>query len=446
MFGTMGSLRIGIRIYLLLEVLLFALASDPAQYCRYGYTEIDFCMGVVALRNRSANAYDLYMRMQVVRSSALGWTAIGTGPAMDGSLMFIVYGDPRSGEAPVLSIRTSNKHHQPEILSPAMMGESHMRTIWADWVPGRLPGTYAAELAFVCYACSRWPGTPISASSNSQPWIWAWNDKQDMADFRADAKLQMHTHHAGNGGWGIFYVDMARTISEEEHLPSLPPLRPGVEIYGTSNKPIGASGLLESLKARPLACAHGILLTAAFLLLFPAGVAALRFGSPKAFKYHWTMQLVGSLLAGIAIILGLFMSRGRPFLTVHQCIGVVITLMLSAQGVSDHLTFLKIRRRTWASHTHTWAGRLIVLFGWVNIITGLSLSGHRHTAIALGALEVLGAFLPSIWMGVASAEHYEARSIERGKGVALRNEQNKHFSLKQDDEDSERRSAVEAKD
>lgn len=451
----MGLLGIGIRLYVLLEVLVFALAGDPAQYCRYGYAEgeIDFCMGVVALHNRSTNAYDLYMRMRVTRSSALGWTAIGTGPEMDGSLMFIVYGDPRSGDAPVLSIRAAQGHHQPEVLSPATAGESQMRIIWADWAPGRLPGTHAAELAFICYACSRWPGTPISASSSSQPWIWAWNDKQDMGDFRADAKLQMHKHHAGNGGWGVFYVDMARTISEEEHLPSLPPLRSGVETHGTSNEPIGASGLLESLKARPLVYAHGILLIAAFLLLFPAGVAALRFGSPRAFTYHWTMQLAGSLSAGIAIILGLVMSRGRPYLTVHQCLGVVVALVLSAQGFlgwSHHLTFLKIRRRTWVSHAHIWAGRLIMLFGWVNIITGLSLSGHRQTAIAFTVLEVLGALLPCIWIAVVrfrSRRRNIAKPDQQGTAeFALGNEVDKYFSLEQDDEDSDGRSAVEVKD
>jgi hypothetical protein len=98
--------------------------------------------------------------------------------------------------------------------------------------------SYTAWVSLVCYSCRLWPGTDISALSISQPWIWAWNSKQNFDVYAYDAKLDMHKHHAGAGGWGNFWLDMGRSVIMAKYPPSLPPIRPDVERLGASDTPM----------------------------------------------------------------------------------------------------------------------------------------------------------------------------------------------------------------
>ncbi|KZM25932.1 integral component of membrane [Ascochyta rabiei] len=320
---------------LILHIISLALA-EPVQYCRFGHRSnaVDFCMGVTMHHNHTSGAHDMYMSFAVTRSSHLGWTAICTGPSMKGALMFIMYGDPGSGVDPILSIRTVDGHNQPREITPHDMGGSDIRVLQSMWMPAESrdsptshthsDGTamYEARMAVVCYACTRWPGSPILASSSSQAWIWAWNDQQELPVYSFDANLQMHKHHAGNGGWGVFYMDLVRSVSDAVRRPSLPPLRLGISTLGTSDTPIGASGLLASLKANALVNAHGFFMGAAFMLLFPVGVVAIRSGSTKAFKYHWVIQVVAMCFVVVGVVTGLKIS-GNKITVPHQWIDLL---------------------------------------------------------------------------------------------------------------------------
>lgn len=126
---------------ILIAVLIFVsrAVSEPVQYCRFGHengpdASVDFCVGITTYNNVSSNDYDMYMSMHVTRSSALGWTALGTGSMMAGSLMFIVYGDPFSTghEALTVSIRTTDGHNQPRVLTQADTGGADIRLLQAD--------------------------------------------------------------------------------------------------------------------------------------------------------------------------------------------------------------------------------------------------------------------------------------------------------------------------
>lgn len=440
----------------LLSILLAAIAlAEPVQYCRYGHQkgEVDFCMGVTTHLNHTTLAHDMYLRMTVTRDSNKGWTAIGTGPEMAGSLMFIVYGDPESGEGPLLSIRTATGHQQPRLLTPTDMGGADLLVLRADWMPVAHPqshevrprrrGTYVAEVAVVCFACSRWPGSPITATTGSQPWIWAWNAAQDDMIYTFDTHLDMHAHHAGNGGWGNFYLDMSRSLSTDVMRPSLPPLRSGVRMLGASDSPIGAEGLVASIRARPLVNTHGILMGAAFLLLFPVGGAAIRSGLGKSFKYHWVIQLVASGFVWAGAVLGVIMSRGGSFATPHQVAGAVLALTLGAQGLlgwQHHVRFIKLRRRTWISHAHIWLGRAAMLGGWANMLSGLVLSGHGRTAMAVGGLMGLEAMVMLAWtwfvkMRVTRVADRDGNPAPSDRGA----ENGLYFSIGQseDEEDAE---------
>nr|AFT91396.1 hypothetical protein [Aspergillus rugulosus] len=338
--------------------------------------------------NASSESHDMYMSMRVTRSSVLGWTAVGTGSVMAGPLMFIIYGDPFSSEheAPTVSV---------------------------------------AKVAIVCYSCGKWHGVPISADAAAQPWIWAWNDFQGFDNYTEDVHLKMHEHHAEDGGWGRFYVDMARSISKDSSAPSIPPIRPGITALGVSDIPGGSSWL------NPKVHIHGFLMSAAFLILYPAGIVAMRSGSSKSFKYHWIIQLLVSLFVLIGGAIGLI--RAHKIDSSHHFIGltvVVCSIIQIALGWRHHVIFVRIQRRQWASHGHLWLGRIFLLLGWTNVITGLLLTGHGWSFVSLAAS------LISV-IALALRKQREIRPDWEGEDspFALQPTRDDYFALAADDDD-----------
>lgn len=388
-------------------------SAEPVQYCKFGSPDhpdedIDFCMGALMYQNASTNAHDMFLTMTLHRhqGSALGWTAIGPGTVMKGSLMFIVYGDPLSHEEPIVSIRTSTGHHQPTLLMKSdLVNGMDLRVIRSSWLldeshdqDPRNP-SYIARISMVCYSCNLWSGTDISAQSKSQPWIWAWNAKQKFDVFSFDAHLKMHKHHAGAGGWGNFYLDMSRSISTAQFPPSLPPIRPKVATLGAFDTPMSFSGSVAKMTVGPGSYFHGLVLATAFLLLFPAGVIGLRAGSPKSFSYHWIIQLCASILLLLGLGLGLL--KGRKINSIHQWVGIALASSIGIQGFLGwwhHRRFLRLHRRTWVSHVHIWLGRLVMVAGWGNVVSGLLLRGYKKNS-AIVIIVIIIVCLQAVGLG-----------------------------------------------
>ncbi|KAI0841885.1 iron reductase domain protein [Hypoxylon sp. FL0890] len=438
-FRTLFSLAVSV------VPLLPLAASEPVQYCKNGAAknEIDFCMGLLMHRNISTNSDDLYLSMSVTRPglTSLGWTAIGLGEVMEGALMFIVYGDPMSSEQPIVSIRKSIGHKQPTLVTREDMNGADLRVVRADWHPSDSdPKSAVAMVSLVCYSCQLWPGTEVSATSKSQPFIWAWNSKQEFDVFTYDAHLKMHVHHAGAGGWGNFYVDMARSLNTWRNPPGFPPIVPGVHAIGASESPgLSAAYSVAWFKHDPVLHLHGLIMGIAFLLLFPVGVFAMRSGSTKAFKYHWIIQVVasGSTVAGF--VLGL--TIGRKLNTFHQILGITLVTCLGVQSIlgwRHHMVFLRIRRRTWLSHSHIWLGRAMIIGGWSNLITGLVLRGYSRVSITVMGFAVgLEAIALTSWLVWIKIKAARAERTSKPHAQEPKNDTAKYFALGEDDEEDE---------
>ncbi|KAE8386100.1 hypothetical protein BDV23DRAFT_163777 [Aspergillus alliaceus] len=435
--------------------------AEPVQYCQFGYNGkenggVDFCMGVTMHKNLSSNADDMYLAMTVTRGSERGWTAIGTGSVMAGSLMTIVYGDPLSGEPPIVSMRTAGAHHQPKPITAEESGGVDIRLLEAKWrtVGGgdkptsrasSSPG-YVAEVALVCYSCNLWPAegrgsSKISATTTSLPWIWGWNEDQELTGFAYDSHLIGHKHRAGNGGWGIFYVDMSRSVNDGEKAPPVPSIRPGVRTLGTSDKPAHRAGESAPFSHHTVAQMHGFLMGLAFLVFFPLGVLAMRSGSSKSFKYHWIIQLVASLSTGLGAIIGIILSEGS-FNSPHQIAGLLVSFVLGFQGIlgwRHHVTFVRVRHRTWVSHVHIWAGRVIMVVGWLNFISGMLLVG----IVALWVMLVAGIIVTEIvgvtyWVWASNRRNIRKTRLEaEGSDVPWTAEREGEYFAVGEDEDEE---------
>lgn len=412
--------------------LLHFCVAEPAQFCKFGHQskQVDFCSSFTSHLNESTNEHNVYVTFSHVRpiNSAKGWTAIGFGEEMKGSLMVIVYGDPASGQRPIVSVRASEGHSQPTLITPPDLAGGDLRVLRSGWTLDNSPaGTVTAIVSLVCYSCTKWPGASISAASTSQPLIWAWNDAQEFDVFTYDAHLKMHKHHAGNGGWGRFYVNMDHATSKAPQLPSVPYIRPGVAAFAASEEPgIVAGGIVNNIKKWALnnraLHIHGALMAAAFLLFIPAGVVAMRSGSPKSFKYHWIIQLAAAsaTLAGMGV--GLMIQNTID--TAHQILGLTIIGLLFVQsclGYKHHIDFVKIRRRTWISHSHIWTGRTLMVAASTNLLLGMTMSGYPRITTYLAASFIIVEFLGltiHVWrrgrlMARRRAEHREVEQSDQ---------------------------------
>lgn len=432
--------------------------GEPVQYCRFGQqnsrgSTANFCLGIATYFNASSQEHDMYVSMQMARSSpsdALGWVALGTGSMMAGSLMFILYGDPSSAEhkGPKLSIRTIDGHHQPRVLTSDDTGGVSFDVTKANWISASLVDPddtirMIADVSLVCYSCTQWPGAPISANTSAQPWIWAFDDQQEFDVYSEDVHLKAHVHDTVNGGWGRFNVDMARSISTDNSMPSEAPIRPGISELGASTIPGGWSWM------SPIVRMHGFLMSAAFLLLYPAGIVAMRSGSPKSFQYHWIIQFVASIFALVGVSIGLI--RAHKISSPHHYIGLNVALCSFVQialGWRHHVLFVRIRRRQWASHGHIWLGRLFLLLGWSNIITGLLVSGRGWSLISLAAsfISVVAlALIGWVWFAThrrKSNEHHPV-SEEEAPLYALQSTRDDYFAVAVDEDGSSDESSGE---
>ena len=410
------------------------------QFCRSGVEagQADFCMAATAYHNHSSSAHDLYLSLQVRRpadSPAAGWTAVGTGPTMAGALMFVLYGDPDG--TPTLSFRSvESGHSHPQALTSADMAARgvHLDVLDAKWT--KSDGVYTAAVSAVCYSCTQWSGSSISATE-PQTWIWAYNKDQDMQPYTYDVEMQMHMRKAG---YGRFYADMAKASTHHADHGLPVPVIQSVTNIATSENPIGGESFWQKLIERPAAHAHGFLMILAFFALFPAGAVAIRSGKSKAFKYHWTVQVAAAAVALSGAATGIFMS-GDVFGSTHQIVGLSICSLLLIQAVlgwRHHVNFVRVRRRTWVSYTHMGLGLLLLVGGWVNIFLGLLLYGlGRKGLIAVGVLLAVEGAMVGAWSLFARRAKAKAKAATKdGVPVRWQEEDVAYFGVG-DDSDSD---------
>lgn len=277
--------------------------------------------------------------------------------------------------------------------------------------------------------------------SPNQPWIWAWNENQIFTGFWDGALLEPHAHGADSGGTGAMTVDMR---------PAIPVgiLTPEMENSMTSsgsdypqpkeNHFVAGSEDRKNIWVSRTAMwnFHRLALGFAFLVLFPVGTAAIRMGSGKAFKYHWILQLLATILMTAGAATGLVL---HPSLhNSHQKIGLSILIFVWIQaflGWRHHMNFLKIFRRTWISVVHVWLGRLLLLGGCTNVFLGMSLRGRSRVSIELLFLVVVFELVGIGYWVLSAGKPGAGRSVvSRFEG--LRGQESRFAVGDDDDEES----------
>ena len=307
---------------------------------------------------------------------------------MQGALIMVVYGNPSSDADPVLSIRTTMEEHHPPLPLPEDYAVE-VKTELADakWTP--IDDLFRAELNFVVYNVTRWPGTSVEANTTTRPWIWAHNPSQPFEAHRPDASLEMHNREMGVD-YGFFFTDMKLSESKTAAAPNFPSISEDERSFGASSDAslVAASSVVKATGFRHRAWqVHGLLLTVAYFIIYPLGVVLLRRSSDYSFKLHWITQVCATALMLIGALLGIYLHPEIEHL--HQLIGLALIFSPVVQillGWRHHIVYLRISRSTMFSEAHILLGRVLMGLGAFNVLLGMVLKHWSAWAVLLIAL------------------------------------------------------------
>ncbi|KAL9084676.1 MAG: hypothetical protein Q9159_005106 [Coniocarpon cinnabarinum] len=314
---------------------------------------------------------------------------------MDGALIFVVYGKPTSQGPPILSVRTTGEHNPPSPLSHDHANGTEFQTVYSNWT--QTGDVYRATVNLICYNCTRW--NTVDVNNKAQPWIAAYNPTQRFEVHSEDASLEMHSKER-DSGYGFFFTDMPLSLTKSYTPPGFPPVSETYSSFGAAEEADGVAATASTHDSgfRHRAWqVHGLLLTIAYLGIYPLGVLLLRRQSVNAFKLHWISQVCASILTALGILLGIYLHPEIEHL--HQLIGLVVGFAPVVQillGWRHHIIYLRIGRATMLSEIHVTLGRVILCLGAVNILLGMYLkqwSAWLMIVVALViAAEAVGLF------------------------------------------------------
>jgi len=136
--------------------------------------------------------------------------------------------------------------------------------------------------------------------------------------------------------------------------------------------------------------AHGIIMGATVVVLFPFGAIFMRLGG--AAIPHGIIQMFSlcALIAGFGLGVVLAQKTSLLFNNSHTIFGTVIFALFLIQpvfGVVHHLMYRKSGNRNLVSHFHIWYGRVIMALAIINGGLGLKLAANsKNGEIAYGVI------------------------------------------------------------
>jgi hypothetical protein len=271
-------------------------AGAPLQFCPSEAGGVCFSIAVPAA---SANSGTGNIYFQIKAPSSLQWVALGTGSAMSGANMFLMYEDGQGNVT--LSPRLGRGHIPPTLDTSATAARL---TLLAGSGVSDDGATMTANVA--CANCHEWNGGEMSLSSTASGWIAAWKRGSPLATTDRAAGITYHDGHAQVS------VDLTRAIVGSDSNPFV--TSPGSE-GGSSNSGTGqggsgsgssgsGSGITEVAGRAPSAMllAHGIMLAAVMAVLFPAG--SLLMPVSRRWWLHGLWQFVSFAAMWVGVGLG----------------------------------------------------------------------------------------------------------------------------------------------
>ncbi|KAG5952769.1 hypothetical protein E4U53_008098 [Claviceps sorghi] len=379
-------------------VAAFASAAEAAlaSTC-VGSNDICFQWGApeAAIRSDFGNVY-----FQLRAPTTYSWFALGSGSAMRGASIFVVY---QNGDNNVtLSTRSGQGHFMPDFTARSDV----------ELLPGSgiTDGNMVANVR-----CNRCSDIDISSSS---PWIAAWKAGAPLDSASPSANIMEHDGHTQ------FAVNLAQASIASDSNPFLSNLinTGTVGSGGNGPTPTGSSGLVVqqgSGQNKNLQNAHGIIMAIVFIGGYPLGASLIPLIGNWLLHASWQLLAFLGMWAGFGLGYTVATRDGSFCKDTHTQLGLAVCVLMVVQpvlGWIHHRQFVKTRSRGIFSHLHIWYGRAIMILGIVN--GGLGLNATNQSASFVIAYSVLAGIVAVTYIGCIAVGVSKRRKQVAEKDVA----------------------------
>lgn len=329
---------------------------------------------------------DVYFHMSAYaaiqsNTTAFSWMGIGFGSQMKESLMLIAY-PSSNGIDLTISPRIATGHSEPEFQEDIVIEK-----IFTDaYAPAANKVEHGIMIAHaVCRNCTNWRTGALDLESKRQPFIYALGaDPGKSTPLESDdvaASLRRHSFY------GHFEGDMTFATTTPEHARVPPPNDPGGSPSGVADTNFAYAFTSEAFDTHSdvnwAPVLHGVLMSLAFILVFPTGALLMRLLRRFGILYHAGVQLVGIAIVIIGFGAGVYISRqyirSRNFGSGHQILGLLVFAALFVQaglGLVQHRIFRRTKQETVMGIVHRFFGPTIIVLALVNGGLGLDFAGE----------------------------------------------------------------------
>ncbi|KAJ5223874.1 Alpha/beta hydrolase fold-3 [Penicillium chermesinum] len=350
--------------------LFFWAVATMAQFAVFSPAENKGLTFSVHVPDSTANNQSgpIYIQLNSTKAH-VEWFALGQGSKMAGSNIFVVY---RSGNNVTVSPRTGVGHVEP------LYNQGANVTVMDG--SGAPAGMITANIR--CDNCLSWSGGKLDLTSASSSWIWAIKYGKPLFSTKETATIKEHDQ------MGVMQVDLKPAIGKTSSLDD-----PFADVPAVG---VVSGPTFDEAKFRREKIAHGVIMTVAFVGLFPFSALLLHLSSASStVATHGALQLFNLGLAIAGLALGIIMARDIGQLTHHHpIIGFVVVCGLALfqpiMGFLQHRFYRKTGGKGPFAYLHRWLGRVLILLGVVNVFLGFVFVGVGDVDAPRGAVIAVG--------------------------------------------------------
>jgi len=357
-------------------------AAQLATFCPQEDSEVCYSVNIPST-SASKGSGEIFF--QIKGPASREWIGLGQGSQMAGANIFVIYADS-DGKNITLSPRLGVGHVQPDYDSAARV------TLLEG--SGIVNEVMTANIR--CDNCNSWSGGSMLFTDSSSNWIYGIKAGAAVDSDSVSADIPQHDYNApfnfdltkaagGSSANPFMQSTSSGSSSSSSGGGSSSPSSSGSASSGSSSSDGSSSGAGDSMLSKNIHYAHGIIMSVAFVILFPLGAIIIRtLHHPKTLWIHAAIQVFSWIAVLSGMGLGLWLALNMQELnTTHAVIGLVVSTTLVIQpigGLLHHSLYKRHQKRTAVSYGHIWLGRALITLGAINGGLGLQLAANASSS------------------------------------------------------------------
>lgn len=327
--------------------------------------EVDGITYRVNIPSSTADTKSGSIFFQIEAPTDFEWVALGQGTRMTGANIFVLYSSSDSNVT--LSPRVGKGHVEPEFNR--------------DTKVSLLDGTGISNGKMVanvrCDNCLSWEGGSMRPRDRASQWIWAAKKGAPLQSSDVSEGISFHDFK------GTFNINLRKAIGGSSPNPFVGQDQDDSTTTGATSSSSASGKLLIKKRA-----AHGIMMSLAFVVLFPSFALTLHVVpyAKTVPHIHAPLQIATLCLAVAGFGVGVSVARDtEKTSSYHAIIGYIVIACLllfqPALGYFQHLHFRKTGEKGVQGIAHRWIGRLGIMLAIINGGLGFRMSGVGNPGV-----------------------------------------------------------------